>query len=349
MITVRADENRLLAEAASAADRVVLRHFPGARWLPPRRSYSLPRQMATYRLLDHLFGPDGWQPPAALAEEVAAARAHSQDPPTAEARLEVMENEFSVQCSFADRELVKRVPGYRWVPQEKRWRLPRVPETLRILEDGFGDLLVLPDSGEVERWREDEEARIAEERRQAVAQDAAEEAKKAEEKPREEPTTGTAEAAAAGEAGAAAATAAPAAADGIPAGFEGLYERLDRLTAALERLVEVLGAGETRVPGVTVQPSAPGTEPATGPTDEPELPDAAGAGFDWESELDRLRSRHDDPARQALEARLQQARDGEQAALRMLLGYWFFYNGRWAEALTWFRRALTSRRRRSAG
>ncbi len=75
MITVRADENRLLAEAASAADRVVLRHFPGARWLPPRRSFSLPRQMATYRLLDHLLGPDGWQPPAALAEEVAAARA----------------------------------------------------------------------------------------------------------------------------------------------------------------------------------------------------------------------------------------------------------------------------------
>ncbi|MEJ5220547.1 MAG: hypothetical protein WHT63_00910 [Tepidiforma sp.] len=337
MITVRADENRLLAEAASAADRVVLRHFPGARWLPPRRSFSLPRQMATYRLLDHLFGPEGWQPPAALAE----ARALQQDPPTAEARLEVLDYEFSVQCSFADRELVKRVPGYRWVPQEKRWRLPRVPETLRILEDGFGELLVLPDGGEVERWREDEEARIAEERRQAMVQDAAEEAKKAEEKPREAPTTGTAEAAAAGEAGAAAGTAARAAAEGgIPAGFEGLYERLDRLTAALERLVEALEAGEARAPRVTVQPSAPGTEPGTGPTDEPELPDAAGAGFDWESELDRLRSEHDDPARQALEARLQQARDGEQAALRMLLGYWFFYNGRWTEALTWFRRAL---------
>lgn len=330
MIRVRADENRLIAEAASAADRIVLRYFPGARWLPPRRSFSLPRQMATYRLLDHLFGPEGWQPPAALAEEVAAARALQQDPPTAEARLEVLEQEFSVQCSFADRELVKRVPGYRWMPQEKRWRLPRVPETLRILEEAFGELLVLPDGGEVQRWREAEEARIAEERRRAVAQDAAE-AQKAAETVREEAATGDAAPTADGEG---TGTGAPAAAGGVPAGFEGLYERLDRLTAALERLVEALETGESRVREVTSTPG--GAEQA----EEPAAPDGAASVFDWESELERLRSEHDDAARQALEARLERARDGEQAALQMLLGYWFFHNRRWAEALTWFRRAL---------
>ncbi len=357
MITVRADENRLLAEPQQATERVLLRNFPGARWVPARRSYSLPRQKGTYLLLDELFGPEGWQAPGSLSEEAMGARAARREQPTADAELEMLEQEFSVQCSFADRELVKLVPGYRWMPQEKRWRLPRAVYTLRILEEGFGDRLRLREGGDVERWRQDEEARIEEERRRAEAEDAAA-ARSAETVESAGETAGArvTEPAWGGAAGAeaqdgrrtgasrpeaeTAAAGVPATSGGFPAGLEGLFERMDRLTGVLERLVGLLEAGELRVPGVTASRPVTGAAAEAERDGEPEQPAGTPATFDWKTELGRLRSQHDEAARQALEARLQQSAEEEQAALRMLLGFWYFLNEQWSEALTWLRRAL---------
>lgn len=172
MLEIRAEENRLLAAPSLASERVMLRYFPGARWIPARGAFSLPRQTGVYLLLDELFGPENWRAPSDLSEEVQEAR-KAGGSPTAEARLEDAESEFSVQCAFADKELVKRVPGYRWVPTERRWRLPRVPLTVRVLQRVFGEQLKIEDEERVLAWCTEEEQRTDAERRLAEREDAA--------------------------------------------------------------------------------------------------------------------------------------------------------------------------------
>lgn len=157
MLAVSADETRLIARAELEVEREQLGVFPGARWIPARGGFSLPRQVATFRLLDRQFGRDGWEVGSELLEEVQDARGASPGPAIERAVVEeVSGNEVLVRCRFEDRELVKQVPGYRWVPQEKRWRLPLTVLTLEILREAFGaglDLAAVPGLSE---WEERE-------------------------------------------------------------------------------------------------------------------------------------------------------------------------------------------------
>lgn len=335
MLEIRAEENRLLAAPSLASERVMLRYFPGARWVPARGAFSLPRQTGVYRLLDELFGPENWRAPSDLSEEVQEAR-KAGGSPTAEARLEDAESEFSVQCAFADKELVKRVPGYRWVPTERRWRLPRVPLTVRVLQRVFGEQLKIEDEERVLAWCTEEEQRTDAERRLAEREDAA----AAGSGPGATGLAAVPAPEAEGEAASSAPVLAEAARAAGPIDGAALFERLERLTAALERLVEALESGQ-----VSTGPGTNGDRDRTGGNGETETGNVPqGGGFDWRAELERLRSEHDDPARLALAGRLENAEADERATLMALLGVWHFYNKQHDEALRMLRRAFAAER-----
>ena len=335
MLEIRAEENRLLAAPSLASERVMLRYFPGARWVPARGAFSLPRQTGVYRLLDELFGPENWRAPSDLGEEVQEARKPA-GAPTADAVLEDAESEFSVHCAFADKELVKRVPGYRWVPPERRWRLPRVPLTVRVLQQVFGERLVIADGERVLAWCAEEEQRIDAERQAAEREDAA----AAEGAPGAVGQAAVPAPEAGGEPAGPAMVFAREASAAAPIDGAGLLERLDRLTAALERLVEALGSGRATAGAGTFG----GGEETVGNA-EPEAESVPpGGAFDWRAELERLRGEHDEAARLALAGRLENAEADERATLMALLGVWHFYNQQHDEALRMLRRAFAAER-----
>ncbi|WP_322819388.1 hypothetical protein [Tepidiforma sp.] len=330
MIDVEVEENRLLARASTASDRVHLRYFPGARWVHARGQFSLPRQMATYLLLRDLFGEEGWRPPASLAAEVRAALEMERPEPVGEAELTDLGDEFAVRSGFADRELVKLVPGYRWVAQEKRWRLPRVPETVRILERGFGERLRVVEEERVRRWLAEAEERIRAELARAQDVDAAPERVVADGLGGGERERAEGERRGMGRA--------DGAGGGVHAeevGLAGLFERLERLTVALERLVAVLENGRPADGGV--EGLRAGLPPAA------EGGDGVGAtetGMDWREEMERIRATPDVAVRQMLEGKLSSVEGGDAAAIRFLLGFWYLANEGWLDAVRSFRRGF---------
>jgi len=52
--------------------------------------------------------------------------------------------EIALQCSYEDRHVAKRIPGWRWDKATKTWRYPAKPDTLAQLRATF-PLLVIPD------------------------------------------------------------------------------------------------------------------------------------------------------------------------------------------------------------
>ena len=330
MIDVEVEENRLLARASTASDWVHLRHFPGARWVQARGRFSLPRQMATYLLLRDLFGAEGWRPPASLADEVRVALETERAEPVGEAELTDLGDEFAVRSSFADRELVKLVPGYRWMAQEKRWRLPRVPQTVRILERGFGERLRVVEEERVRRWLEEAEERIAGELARAQDEDAAPKRVVA-----DGLGGGRGERGEGGQRGMGQADGADGGVRVDEVGLVGLFERLERLTMALERLVAVLENG--RPAGGGAEGSRAGLPPAE------DGGDGAGAtetGMDWREEMERIRATPDVAVRQALEGKLSSVEGGDAATVRFMLGFWYLANEEWLDAVRSFRRGF---------
>ncbi|MBI2767398.1 MAG: hypothetical protein HYX53_16005 [Chloroflexi bacterium] len=141
MPTLRADENRYLVHA-DAAEGALIRRIPGGRWSAPNRVWQFPRQRGVVLALDRVFGREGWTPDEAIAPDIAEAR-RQMDGPQGAARVELENGQLAIECGFADRELVKLVPGYRWSPPEKRWYVAAAPLALEILEAHFGASLTV--------------------------------------------------------------------------------------------------------------------------------------------------------------------------------------------------------------
>jgi hypothetical protein len=140
MATLRADENRYLL-LATPQERAKVARIPGARPLPGQRGWQLPRQAAVILALDRVLGSRGWAVDPDLGHEVAEARARRYPPAEDEARVHLEGGNLAVECTIADKELVKQVPGYRWSPAQRRWYLAAMPLALDVLREAFGDRL----------------------------------------------------------------------------------------------------------------------------------------------------------------------------------------------------------------
>lgn len=369
MITVRAGESRLMATATTHEERVRLQWFPGARVDRATGVITLPFQPGTYRLLDAWFGEGGWRPTSELDDEVRESRAYVPGEPQGKATLEMDQDSLAVQCKFEDKELAKLVPGYRWVPLERRWKLPARPATLDILRKAFRELLQPADSERLAEWERNERDRLEEElerareldrRRTPVegvpggyertpAEPAGEAARPAEAPARSDATRDEGR----GGSGAAPAPESAPPAAGTPGGsatgegvvavpaqlFEALLERMGHMVEALERVARALeaggAAGAVSSAGISreAEAEAAGSAPSPG-AEEP--------GFDWRSELEDVRNDPSDARRQALEARLQADDEVARAAAMVLLGALHSANGRYVECLRWLRRAFAA-------
>ncbi|MCL4240474.1 MAG: DUF2325 domain-containing protein [Dehalococcoidia bacterium] len=251
MVRLRADENRYLV-AARGRDAALVRRVPGCRPNASAGGLQLPRQPGVILALDELFGPDGWEHPADLAIEVAEARGRELGGAEHGARVELSGSELSVECSFADKELVKLVPGYRWSAPQRRWYLPASPMALRVLEMRFGEHLEIGEGVEafLDLRARDEEALLARAGDESGAIEAPGETVEI------RPDDGSRLAAgdvSASEGGAEA---------------DALLARLDRLAGAVEELVGLLRNGL-----MIATPPAPGPPPEAGqsPADSSEL------------------------------------------------------------------------------
>ena len=136
MVQLRAAEHRYLA-AVTQQEAEVIRQVPGCRWVAASQAFQLPRQPGTVRALDHLFGEAAWAHSPDLAREVLEARAITPPPAAHEATVELSGSELAVHCAFADKELVKLVPGYRWSAAQRLWYVPASPMALSLLEEYF--------------------------------------------------------------------------------------------------------------------------------------------------------------------------------------------------------------------
>lgn len=162
MVRLRAEENRYLVEARGR-EAVLVGRIPGCRANAHAGALQLPRQPGVILALDELFGPDGWEHPADLAIEVAETRGRELGEAQQIATVGLSGNELAVECAFADKELVKLVPGYRWSAPQRRWFLPASPMALQVLERRFGNRLeVAPGVREyLELRAREEEAALA--------------------------------------------------------------------------------------------------------------------------------------------------------------------------------------------
>src|SRR5690606_11443474 len=115
---------------ASPKERAALARIPGARFGP--RGWQLPRQAAVILALDRVLGREGWSAEADLALEIAEARSRAYPPAESPAHVRVEGGLLSVECTIADKELVKQVPGYRWSPAQKRWYVAAMPLALDV-------------------------------------------------------------------------------------------------------------------------------------------------------------------------------------------------------------------------
>ncbi|WP_322797050.1 DUF2325 domain-containing protein [Tepidiforma sp.] len=352
-----------MATAATHEERVKLQWFPGARVDRVSGVIALPYQRGTFRLLDAWFGQGGWMPTSELDEDVREARAYEPGGPQGEATVELEQDSLAVRCQFEDKELAKLVPGYRWVPLERRWKLPARPATLDILRNAFRELLQPADAERLAEWERNERARLEEELERARELDRRK--RPAEGAPGGESarTPAAAAAEAAGRSDAAGvedregkvvaptpnvAALSEGTAGGAAAGeevvpvpgqlFEALLERMGHMVEALERVARALEAGAA--PGSVGSGSRP---PATVEgSAEVSPPAPAEPGFDWRSELEDVRNDPSDARRQALEARLQADDEAARAAAMVLLGALHSANGRYVECLRWLRRAFAA-------
>ena len=137
MVTLRADENRYLIDAGPA-EQALLRRLPGGRWNSVARRWQFRRERGLILALDLVFGPGNWiAGDDAVVIETESARAPLAHP---EGPVSVTRegSQLRVACVFADRELVKSVPGYRWSAPDRCWFLPAMPIALHLLQTAFG-------------------------------------------------------------------------------------------------------------------------------------------------------------------------------------------------------------------
>jgi hypothetical protein len=165
MPTLSVEENLLLVREAPG-DRPLIQRVPGRRWNTARECWQFPNHPGVILALDRVFGREGWQTAddrAGMARDSARGRELPRARHRAQAQLR--EGRLAVRCDMADRELVKLVPGYRWLPDRRLWSLEALPLALEILEDGFGGLLEveqsLRDYLELRRKEEDDMLRRA--------------------------------------------------------------------------------------------------------------------------------------------------------------------------------------------
>jgi hypothetical protein len=162
MPTLDADENRYLL-FAGPDEVAVVRRIPGHRYSAPQRCWVFPRQAGVVLALDRMFGSGGWSVVEAAAGdleiELAEARGRVYPMPQNEAHADLDGTQLAIECSIADKELVKLVPGYRWSPAQRRWFVAALPLALDVLRERFGGLLTVSDDAEtyVELRRIDEE------------------------------------------------------------------------------------------------------------------------------------------------------------------------------------------------
>lgn len=314
MVRVRADENRYLV-TADGREAALVRRIPGCRANASLGALQLPRQPGVILALDETFGPDGWEHPADLGLEVAETRGRELAAAGQPATVNLAGNELVVECAFADKELVKLVPGYRWSAPQRRWYLPASPMALRILERRFGEHLVVEEAVRalVELRARDEEAVLA---RVADVQVVPETV------PGVTTETLPDVAAAPSDEPAAAAAAAD---------TGHLMERLDRLASAVEELVRILRNGQAGPSPQTPSALVPGAGP-----------DIAEAGELRESWHDLLLLAGQDPraAQAAINARLQTAAPGEVRNLQAVAGIAAAMVGDHEGALRLLRRSL---------
>jgi len=169
MVMLRAEENRYIL-LASGREEAIARRIPGMRRIATANVLHGPRHPGVILALDMLFGRDGWECPAELVAEVHETRGREVDRPTNPVHVSLAGNELSIECQFADKELVKLVPGYRWSAPQRRWFVPAAPLALEILKEHVGDLLELEADVEtfVELKRQDEVQLLARAERAAA-------------------------------------------------------------------------------------------------------------------------------------------------------------------------------------
>lgn len=301
MVQLRAAEHRYLA-AVTQQEAEVIRQVPGCRWVPAASAFQLPRQPGTVRALDRLFGESAWEHGPDLAREVLEARDIEPAPAAHEATVELSGSELAVLCAFADKELVKLVPGYRWSAAQRLWYVPAWPMSLALLEDYFGGLLRLP-----ARLRED-----LEELHAGQSLPIGPHGSRGPGAPPGPPAIPPAEAS-------------------EPAG-DPLLARLDRLAGAVEELVALLrgGHGALQVPPAPMLETTPSAA-----LDEPGL----AASEDWR-ELLRFAAAEPEEARRRVAALLQTAGEDEVRPYLALAGIVSEMLGEHAEALRSLRRSL---------
>jgi len=145
VVTLRPDENRYLIDAGPA-EQALLRRVPGGRWNNISRRWQFPRQRGVILALDLVFGAAGWLAEPALGPDIADAR-RGFPPPQAGGGVAREGTQLRVHCTFADRDLVKAVPGYRWSAPDRCWFVPAAPVAFEILIAAFGEYLEV--SGDV--------------------------------------------------------------------------------------------------------------------------------------------------------------------------------------------------------
>ncbi len=162
MAILRADENRYLLQSGPS-ERVAIIRIPGVRPGVEGRGWQLPRQAAVILALDRVLGRESWSADPMLAQEVAESRGRKYAPAQAKAHVRLERGLLSVECTIADKELVKQVPGYRWSPAQTRWYVAAMPLALDILRDVFvGQIMVDRDAQELVELRRLDETREAE-------------------------------------------------------------------------------------------------------------------------------------------------------------------------------------------
>lgn len=309
MVKVRADESRYVVSAEGRAAALV-RRIPGCRFNASLGQLQLPRQPGAILAMDELFGPDGWEHPADLAIEVAETRGREPGAAEQDATVELAGNELAIACAFADKELVKLVPGYRWSAPQRRWYVPASPMALAILEKRFGDRL---DVGAgirdyLDLKARDEEALAA---REATREVTARVVAAAEPAPEPGP-----------------APAGPVSGTGLDADTtQELFSRLDRLATAVEALVESLRDGRQLIPAGAME--APGHSLET-PLDSTDS---------WR-ELFLQASTSPEEALPIIQARLQTAAPGDVRSLLAVAGFAAELTGDDDAALRQLRRSL---------
>lgn len=142
MARLVAEENRYLLQTTSE-ERVLVRRIPSGRWLEQRRCWTFPHQAGVVLALDRVFGEDGWEHDPSLEIDVASARGQTWPAATSPASVRLVRDQLAVSCAISDRELVKRIPGYRWDPEGRCWYVAAVPLALDVLIEGFGGLLAV--------------------------------------------------------------------------------------------------------------------------------------------------------------------------------------------------------------